>query len=85
MIRYAKENPGREFIIGTEVGMKQRLEAMFPESKFFMASRALICPNMKKTYPEYLFNSIKREETLVTVDPEMAAKARRAIERMHEF
>ncbi len=85
MIKYAQDNPGREFIIGTEVGMKQRLEKMFPQSKFFMASKALICPNMKKTYPELLANSIRNEETLVAVDRITADRAKRAIERMHEF
>jgi quinolinate synthase len=85
MIDYVKQNPRREFLIGTEIGMKQRLEKMFPKEKFFMASKMLVCPNMKKTYPQNLLEAIINESTTVKVDPQIAELARKAIERMYEF
>ena len=85
MIEYVKQNPDREFIIGTEVGMKQRLERLFPGVTFHSASKMLVCPNMKKTYPGNLLEAIKNETTIVKVDKQVADLARTAIERMYEF
>lgn len=85
MVEYIKNNPGKEFIIGTEVGMKQRLEKLYPDVKMYIASKMLICPNMKKTYPELLLNAIRSEQTVVTVEPQIALLAKKAIERMYEF
>lgn len=85
MVDYIKNNPGKEFIIGTEVGMKQRLEKLYPDVKMYIASKMLICPNMKKTYPELLLNAIRSEQTVVTVEPQVALLAKKAIERMYEF
>jgi len=85
MIKYVKENPGREFIIGTEMGMKQRLQHMFPEVKFYKASTAFLCPNMKKTTPEILLQSLENEETVVRVEDKIAEPAKVAINRMYEL
>lgn len=85
MIDYVKNNPGKEFIIGTEIGMKQRLEKLYPDVKMFSASKTLVCPNMKKTYPELLLNAIRTEQTIVGIDRQTATLARKAIERMYEF
>ncbi len=85
MIKYVEDNPGKEFIIATEVGMKQRLEVMFPGTTFYSASRMFLCPNMKKTTPEILLESLKNEQTVVKVDDETAEKARTAINRMYEL
>ncbi len=83
MITYVKENPGRCFIIATETGMKQRLEKMFPGERFVLATKNITCPNMKKTTLEKLLESLREEKHVITVDKEIADKARIAIERMH--
>lgn len=85
MIEYVKNNPGKEFIIGTEVGMKQRLEKLFPGVKMYMPTKALVCPNMKKTYPDLVLTAIRNQEHIVKVDLHVAQLARKAIERMYEF
>lgn len=85
MVDYVKNNPGKEFIIGTEVGMKQRLEKLYPDVKMYIASKMLICPNMKKTYPELLLEAIRAERTIIRIDQQTATLARKAIERMYEF
>jgi len=83
MITYAKQNPGKTFIIGTEYGMVERLTRMFPDSIFIPATQGYLCPNMKKTNLDILLNALINETTVVTVDQEVAVKARGAIERMH--
>jgi len=83
MIAYAKQNPGKTFIVGTERGMIERLARMFPDSTFIPATQGYLCPNMKKTNLDVLLNALINETTVVTVNPEVAAKARKAIERMH--
>lgn len=85
MITYVKENPGREFIIGTEMGMTQRLRYMFPDIIFYEASASFVCPNMKKTTPSNLLSALENEESVVTVDKDIANKASIAINRMYEL
>lgn len=85
MIKYVADNPGREFIIGTEVGMISRLQTIYPDVVFHKAAKSYICPNMKKTTPEILLESLKNETTIIKVDKEIANKAKRAIERMYEL
>jgi quinolinate synthase len=84
MIRYVKENPGRSFIIGTEIGMMQRLQTVYPDVTFYLASKKLVCPNMKKTDCLVLKDALENETSEVTLDKEMADKARKAIQRMHD-
>lgn len=84
MIKYVKENPGRSFIIGTEKGMMQRLQTIYPDVTFYLASKKLVCPNMKKTDCLVLKDALENETSEIILDKEMADKARKAIQRMHD-
>ena len=50
MRNYAKDNSTeiKEFIIGTEVGLLERMAQDLPNNKFFLATDKLVCYNMKK-------------------------------------
>src|SRR2546427_6578164 len=45
MVRYAKESPGREFLIVTECGLSDRLLLEVPEKKFYKSCK--LCQYMK--------------------------------------
>ncbi len=84
MIRYARENEGKEFIVGTEMGMIYRLRKECPDKEFYLLSTGLVCPNMKYTTLAKVASSLERMENHITVSPETAEKARHALQRMLE-
>jgi len=82
MCRFARESGAKEFIVGTECGILHRLRKENPGKAFYPVSDSLICPNMKKTTLESLRDSLREMKTRVTVPPEIAAPAARAINAM---
>jgi quinolinate synthase len=82
MSRHAKKSEAQEFIIGTEVGMLYRLKKDNPDKEFYPLSEAAICDNMKKTSLDLVLKALQTLEPQVIVPDEIAARARRAIERM---
>lgn len=86
MLRHAKTAAGEdEYIIGTEEGFIHRLEKEVPGKKFHVLSASGVCPNMKKTSVEKLLWCLEEMNTAIEVPPDVAAKARLAIDRMLEI
>jgi len=85
MVELAKSLDAEEFIIGTELGMVERLSRMFPEKRFYTLGPARVCYNMKKITLQDLYNSLLNMQYEVQIDPEIAERARRAVERMFEI
>ncbi len=82
IIRYCKESPKNEFIIGTEVGILHRLRKENPNKTFYPATEESFCEFMKLNTLEKVLWSLEDLEYKVTVPPEIAQKARLSIERM---
>ncbi len=90
MYNYAKQgSPGiKNFIIGTEVGLLERMAQDFPEKNFYLAKEKLICYNMKKHNLElikYLLENLEDKTFEVKVPLEIAKKALIPINRMLEY
>jgi quinolinate synthase len=85
MLRHCRESDGTEFIIGTESGMLHPLQKENPEKRFYVASPVSDCPNMKLNTLEKMVWSLEDMRHVVSVPPEIASKARTAIERMVEI
>jgi len=85
MLRFCRESPAREFIIGTEVGLLHPLEKQNPEKTFIEASPLADCPNMKLNTIEKMVWALEDMAHRVVVPPEVASRARSAIERMLEL
>ncbi|MFC1705184.1 quinolinate synthase NadA [Nanoarchaeota archaeon] len=83
MIKYAKESSAEEFIIATEEGMVNRLINEVPDKKFY--SIGGICFNMKKNTLERVYESLQKEQHEITVDKQIADKARKALQKMIEL
>jgi quinolinate synthase len=82
MIKFAKQSPKERFLIATETGILHRLKKDVPGKTFEAVSEDAICKYMKMITLEKLRNSLRDWKFEVEVEPEIAAKARLAIERM---
>jgi quinolinate synthase len=82
MINRPKISAAEDFIVATENGILHRLRRENPTKRFYPASDLAICAYMKVTTLPKVLNSLQRLEHHITVEPEIAAKARTAIERM---
>jgi len=82
MYGYCRKSAAKEFIVGTEMGILYRLRKENPGKKFHLASRALICPNMKLTTLEDVRDSLETLSPVVTVPPDIREKANAALEAM---
>jgi len=90
MYNFVKENSSKfdEFIIGTEVGLLNRLQEDFPNQKLYLAKDKLICYNMKKNNLElikFILENLVTNPFEVKVPPEIAKKALKPIERMLNY
>ena len=83
MCRYARESAAETIIVGTEEGILHRLRKENP-GKRFIAVGGLVCSDMKKITLENVAASLRDLKTRVTVAPETAARAKRAIDAMLE-
>ncbi len=82
MVGAVKARPETAFIVCTEEGMLHRLGKEAPEKTFVTPSSHCVCPNMKLITAEKVLWSLQDLEPRITVDPEIADRARGAIERM---
>ncbi len=82
MVTYAKESPKDHFLVATETGILHRLRKEMPEKTFDPLKEDAICKYMKMITLENIKEALVQERYLITVDPEIARKARAAIERM---
>jgi quinolinate synthase len=85
MLRYCKESPNREFIIGTEEGLLHRLRKDSPDKRFYLLSRKMVCPNMKRTHLSSVLTAMEEMQYVITVPDEIRVKAKRALDRMLEI
>jgi len=84
MARYIKESPAKKFLIGTEEGIIHRLKKENPGKTFYVVSRAMVCPNMKKTTLEKLAVTMETKRNVIVVPEDIRLRAKRALDRMLE-
>ncbi len=82
MIRRPAISNADEFIVATEVGILHRLRRENPTKRFFAANDRAVCTFMKVTTLPKVLQSLEHMQHRITVPPNIAAKARLAIERM---
>ena len=82
MIKRPALTPNDEFIVATEVGILHRLRRENPSKRFFAANDRAVCAYMKVTTLPKVRRSLLDMTHRITVPVAVAARARRAIERM---
>ncbi len=83
--RRCKESPAKVFIIGTEVGMVDRLRREIPGKTFLPAKEYSECAAMKRIALENTYEALENEAPVIHVPEEIAARARIPIQRMLEM
>ncbi|WP_202318838.1 quinolinate synthase NadA [Archaeoglobus neptunius] len=84
MIRYVAESGKNGIIIGTEIGLIERLVDEHPGKEIFPL-RTSVCSAMKKNTLDGVVKVLREENNVVRVDEKIAVRARKAIERMFEL
>jgi quinolinate synthase len=80
LIRHVEEHrPGRVVLI-TECSMSDNVAVQFPEVEFVRPCN--LCPHMKRITLPNILRSLQEMEYRVDVEPEVADRARGAVERM---
>ena len=82
MVREARETDRKEIVVATEASIIHRLKKEGPVTEFYPAWEPAFCFNMKKITLDKVMRSLKETTTRVTVPPEVADRARGAIEKM---
>ena len=82
MMRRARVSPARRFVVATETGVLHRLRRENPGKEFLAARETAECRYMKQITLEKLRDSLRDLKYEVRVPADVAARARRAIERM---
>jgi quinolinate synthase len=82
MERLPTEVDGQDFIVGTEIGMVDRLAHLFPDKNFHPLFTGGICYQQKKNTLYSLYESMAFDRNIVRLSPEILTKARAPIERM---
>jgi quinolinate synthase len=82
MMRRARVSPARRFVVATETGVLHRLRRDNPTKEFLAAREDAECRYMKQITLENLRDALRDMKYEVTVPSDVAARARRAIDRM---
>jgi quinolinate synthase len=80
MINWVKTNHPRKVALITECSMASNVAVETPDVEFIGPCN--LCPHMKRISLENIYLALRDMRYEVTVDPAIAAKARRAVERM---
>ena len=82
MVQFVRETPQKVVIMATEVGNIYPLSKAAPDKTVIPASPEAICAYMKQNTLRKLYLSLRDGVHEITVDQELAARARLPIERM---
>ena len=82
MTERARTSPARRFVVATETGVLHRLRRENPDKQFHALAESAECRFMKLITLEKLRDCLRDLKPEVVVPPDVAVRARRAIDRM---
>lgn len=85
IINYATSSQNQEFIISTEEGVLYELRKQNPNKKFYIPGSTISCVDMKKSTLTNLYDALLNMNTEVIVEQEVAQKALRCLQNMHQL
>lgn len=80
MVKHLHEHPAGRVVMITECSMSDNVAVEFPAIDFIRPCN--LCPHMKRITLPNILRSLERMEYQIEIDPAVAARARRALERM---
>ena len=90
LLKYSKQDPARQFIVGTEAGILHQMKLQSPEKEFIAAPpdnncACNECPHMKLNTLEKLYLCMKHELPEILLDESLLEAAKKPILRMLEM
>lgn len=82
MLDHARRTTAARVLVATEVGMLHQLRQANSRTAFEPVNSRAVCSYMKMNTPAALLRCLRDGTTEVHVDPDIAARARRAVEAM---
>lgn len=82
MMSHIKDSDKKEFIIGTEIDLINRLESEIPNKTYYPLLESAICKTMKLHTLEKVKDALVNEAPLIEVNEEIAKKSLNAVTRM---
>ena len=83
MIKYVDSQRPPRVVMITECSMASNVSVNFPETEFVQPCN--LCPHMKRNTLPKILHSLQTMQYEVTVDPQIADRARAAVDRMLEL
>jgi len=85
IIQYAQDSEVETLIIGTEMGVVSYLQRMLPNKQILLLHAGLVCPNMKKTSLQSVYEALLHNRYEINVEKNLASQAKGALDRMLEI
>ena len=95
MLNYAQQSDQKQFIVATEAGILHEMQRTCPDKEFIPVPPEISesglecscneCQYMKMNTLEKVYNCLKNENPQIEIDPKIAKKAVKPIERMLEL
>ena len=85
MLEYVKNSKKKRFLIGTEVGIIYRMQKENRDKQIFSAGTPKVCPDMKKTSLEDVYEALLNEQNQIEIDSTVATNARKALTEMMKY
>jgi len=82
MIKFVRETPEQTVIVATEIGNIHPMSKAAPEKKLIPANPEAVCAFMKQNTLRGVYESLRDLKYEITVDRDLAERARKPIERM---
>jgi quinolinate synthase len=82
MLDYVGKNRPKRVLMVTECSMSDNVAAEYPDVEFVRPCN--LCPHMKRITLPKILASLETLSPTVEIDPAVAVRARRAVERMLE-
>ena len=85
MCRFVRETDAADIIVGTEIGMLDRLRRENSAKRFYPVSEKAACEDMKRITLEKLRDALKFKQYEVTIPESIRKQAYQSIRRMLDF
>jgi quinolinate synthase len=83
MVKYVKEKQPKKVLLVTECSMSDNIQVENPNVEFIKPCN--LCPYMKKITLKKIFDCLKNETNEIKIGDNIAARARRSVQRMAEI
>jgi quinolinate synthase len=82
IINFAAKSDCKEFIIGTEMGVLEKLRSVRPDAAFYLLQKNLLCADMKKITLQSVYDALASMKHEVTLPKHIMKKAFECMNRM---